>query len=116
MNENNKVLTEKFFSSLEILIESNYNMDRFENIVLKVSKKELVEACNNMIKDFANKIEEDKEEVKEYLLKMLDESLTGNSEKNLLFEKEHKLIRELLTFNNNLKKTSEKSKQDSIEK
>ena len=41
MKFENKILTENFFKKLEALIESNYFLDRFDNIMLKIPKKDL---------------------------------------------------------------------------
>ena len=39
MEYKNKILTDEFFFRLEALIESNYTLDKFDNIVLKIPKK-----------------------------------------------------------------------------
>ena len=115
MKIENKILTENFFKKLEALIESNYGLDRFDNIVLKIPKKDLVQKCNELINEFSNEIEENEEEIKEFILNMVNNFLNDDREKQNVFREEHRLIRELLTTNNQIKNTYENI-ENSIER
>ena len=75
MKYENKILTDDFFFELEALIESNYTLDKFDNIVLKIPKKDLIKLCNDMISEYAAQIEESNEEVKRHILAIIDKLL-----------------------------------------
>ena len=115
MKFENKVLTENFFKKLEALIESNYVLDKFDNIVLKIPKKDLRVQCNDLINEFADEIGESEEEIKEFLLKMVSNFLNNDIENKSVFEDEHKLVRELLTQKKK-KKNNNENKENDIER
>ena len=111
MKFENKVLTENFFKKLEALIESNYVLDKFDNIVLKIPKKDLRVQCNDLINEFADEIGESEEEIKEFLLNMVNNLINDKGAQNVFYD-EHKLVKELLTQNNKEKNNNENKKID----
>lgn len=116
MKFENKILTENFFKKLEVLIESNYVLDRFDNIVLKIPKKDLRDQCNNLINEFADEIEESEEEIKEFILNMINNFLNNEKGTQDIFKGEHKLVRELLTDEKYKSQKDEKNNQKDIER
>ena len=112
MKFENKVLTGNFFKKLEALIESNYVLDKFDNIVLKIPKKDLRVQCNDLINEFADEIGESEEEIKELILNMINNFLNHDKGRKNVFREEHKLVRELLTQSNKEKNNNENKKND----
>ena len=95
MNNENKILIEEFLSEIQAIIESNYLLDDDGNIILKVPKNLIREQCKEKIDEYAKEIGESDEEVRAYLLKVINTILTEEGERRI-FQKEHELVKQVL--------------------
>ena len=116
MEYKNKILTDEFFFRLEALIESNYTLDIFDNIVLKIPKNDLRKLCNDMISEYASEIEESEEDIKKHILAIIDRLSDDETIKNDTFKDEHRLVKELLEERENQTIKQTNTKNNDIER
>lgn len=95
MKKNSKLIIEQYLLTLiKMELEMDSDIDKFGNIVYR-NKKELIEKINKDIERESRELEEDVEEVKKYLVRIL-ENESSDKEKT----QESLKIKELLEINN----------------
>lgn len=95
MKRESKLMIEQYLLTLiKMELEINSDIDRFGNIVYR-NKKELIEKINRDIERESKELEEDIEEVKKYLVQILENE---SSDKERI--QESLKIKELLEINN----------------
>ena len=116
MKENSKYDIENFLlSALAGIIEGNSYVDKFDNLVFNGDKKEIKDEYNNLIEKFVKELDEDREEIKQYLMKLCTALGNKNTKPELLRRKEYQLVSEFLKDDNMDLKKCKLNKENSGE-
>ena len=101
---------------LKLVIEQNYSLDKFGNIVLNTRKSEIIEKCNSIIEEYAKQEKENTGYLRKELLELTKKHIRGEMRDGLFFEKENKLVYELLAEANSNPKEKKENRENDLEK
>ena len=106
----------KLLHALKLVIEQNYSLDKFGNIVLNTRKSEIIEKCNSIIEEYAKEEKEDTGYLRNELLELTKKYIRGEMRDGLFFEKENTLVYELLSKANSIPKEKKENSENDLEK
>lgn len=108
--ESEIIIENDLFYRVSFFIENRYKRDKFNNIVFE-DTSDLIEKYNEFIEIYADNLGESQEEVRKYLIKLVECKCNDKSKEGSMFKHEYEAIKGLLTINQDKEKNVEQKQE-----